>query len=62
MAHMGEGRELYRVLVGKPQGKKSLGRPRNRWEHNIGMDLLEVVLGYENWIGLSQDRAGGWHL
>ena len=46
----------YRVLVGKPEGKRPLGRPRRRWEDNIRMDLQEVGLGYENWIGLAQDR------
>ena len=56
MARMGEGRGVYRVLVGKPEGKRPLGRPRRRWEDNIWMDLQEVGLGYEDWIGLSQDR------
>ena len=41
MAHMGEGRGVYRVVVGKPEGKRSLGRPRRRWEDNIKMDLQE---------------------
>ena len=53
---MGEGREVYRVLVGKPEGKRPLGRPRSRWEDNIGMNLQEVGLGNENWIGLALDR------
>ena len=44
------------MLVGKPDGKRPLGRPRRRWEDNIRMDLQEVGLGYENWIGLAQDR------
>ena len=48
LAHMGEGRGVYRVLVGKPEGKRPLGRPRRRWEYNIRMDLQEVGLGYEN--------------
>ena len=56
MACMGEGRGVYRVLVGKPEGKRPLGRPRRRWEDNIRMDLQEVGLGYEGWIGLAQDR------
>ena len=56
MARMGKGRGVYRVLVGKPEGKRPLGRPRRRWEDNIRMDLQEVALGYENWIGLAQDR------
>ena len=42
-------------MVGKPEGKRSLGRPRRRWEDNIRMDLQEVGLGYEDWIGLAQD-------
>ena len=56
VARMGEGRGMYRVLVGKPEGKKPLGRPRRRWEDNIRMDLQEVGLGYEDRIGLAQDR------
>jgi hypothetical protein len=53
---MGEGRGMYRVLVGKLEGKRPLGRPRHRWEDNIRMDLQEVGWECENWIGLSQDR------
>ena len=45
-----------RVLVGKPEGKRPLRRPRRRWQDNIRMDLQEVGLGYEDWIGLAQDR------
>ena len=56
MARMGEEREAYRVLVGKPEGKRPLGRPRRRWEDNIRMDLEEVECGYVDWIGLAQDR------
>ena len=56
VASMGERRGVYRVLVGKPEGKRPLGRPRHRWEHNIRMDLQEVGLGYEDWNGLAQDR------
>ena len=56
VACMGEGRGVYRVLVGKPEGKRPLGRPRRRWEDNIRMDLQKVGLGYEDWIGLAQDR------
>ena len=56
VACMGEGSGVYRVLVGKPEGKRPLGRPRRRWEDNIRMDLQEVGLGYEDWIGLAQDR------
>jgi hypothetical protein len=47
---------VYRVLVGKPEGKRPLGRPRLRWEDNVRMDLQEVVCVCEEWIGLAQDR------
>ena len=47
---------MYRVLVGKPEGKSPLGRPRRRWVDNIRMDHLEVGCGYMNWNGLAQDR------
>jgi hypothetical protein len=53
---MGEGRGVYRGLVGKPEGKKPLGRPRCRWEDNIKMDLQEVGCGGMDWIKLNQDR------
>ena len=56
MARMGEGRGVYRVLVGKPEGKRPLGRPRCRWEDNIKMDLHEVGGGCEGWMELAQDR------
>jgi len=56
VARMGEGRGVYRVLVGKPKGKRPLGRPRRRCENNIRRDLQEMGLGYEDWIGLAQDR------
>jgi len=56
VASMGEEREVYRVLVGKPEGKRPLGRPRHRWADNIKMDLQEVGCGYVDWIGLTQDR------
>ena len=56
MACMGESRGVYRVLVGKPEGKSPLGRPRRRWEDNIKMDLQEVGCGGVNWIELAQDR------
>ena len=56
VARMGEGRGVYKVLVGKPEGKRPLGRPRRRRENNIRTDLQEVGLGYEDWIGLAQDR------
>jgi hypothetical protein len=48
MALMGEGRGVYRVLVGRPEGKRSLGRPRHRWEDNIKMDLREIVIDGAN--------------
>jgi hypothetical protein len=47
---------VYRVLVGKPEGKKPLGRPRRKWEDNIGMELQKVVCGGMDWIGLARDR------
>jgi hypothetical protein len=53
---MGEGRGAYRVLVGKPEGKRPLGRPRRRWEENIRMGLQEVGCGREDGFGLAQDR------
>jgi len=56
VTRMGEESGVYRVLVGKPQGKKPLGRPRRRWVDNIRMDLQEVGCGYMDWIGLAQDR------
>jgi len=56
VAHMGEEREVYRVLLGKPEGRKPLGRPRRRWVDNIRMDLQEVGCGYMDSIGLAQDR------
>ena len=52
----GEERGAYRVLVGKPEGKGPLGRPRHRWVVNIRLDLQEVGCGYVDWIGLAQDR------
>ena len=56
VARMGEERGVYRVLVGKPEGKRPLGRPRRRWVDNIRMDLQEVGCGHVDWIGLAQDR------
>jgi hypothetical protein len=47
---MGEGRNVYRVLVGKPEGKRTLGRPRRRWEDGIKMDLREICWGGVEWI------------
>ena len=62
VAHMGEERGVYRVLVGKLEGKRPLGRPRHRWVDNIRMDLKEVGCGYMDWIGLAQDRDRWWML
>jgi hypothetical protein len=56
-ARMGEGRCVYRVLVGKPEGKKPLGRLRHRWEDNIKMNLQDVGCGSMDWVDLVQDRA-----
>ena len=56
VARMGEEKGVYRVLVGKPEGKRPLGRSRRRWVDNIRMDLQEVGCGYVDWIGLAQDR------
>jgi hypothetical protein len=53
---MGEGRVVYRVLMGKLEGKRPLGRPRRRWEGNIKMDLQEVGCGGMDWIELAEDR------
>jgi hypothetical protein len=47
---------VYRLLVGKPEGKRPLGRPRRRWIDNIKVDLLEIEWGVVDWIGLAQDR------
>jgi hypothetical protein len=53
---MGEERKVYKVLVGKPEGKRPLGRPRRRWEDEVRMDLREIGLGDVDWIQLAQDR------
>ena len=58
VACMGERRGVYRILVGKPEGKISLGRTRHRWEDNIKMDVQEVGCGGIDWIELAQDRDG----
>ena len=62
VARLGEGRDVYRVLMGKPEGKSPMGRPRHRWEDNIKLDLQEV--GCELWNGLGWFRTGtdGGHL
>ena len=56
MARVGDGRGVHNVLVGKPEGKRPLGRPRHRWEDNIKMDLQEVGGGCGDWMELAQDR------
>ena len=56
VARMGGERGVYRVVVGKPDGKRPLGRPRRRWVDNIRIYLQEVGCGYVDWIGLAQDR------
>jgi hypothetical protein len=53
---MGEGRGAYRILVGRPEGRRPLGRPRHRWEDNIKMDLQEVEWEGVDWIDVAQDR------
>jgi len=59
---MGERRGVYRVLVGKPDGKRSLGRPRHRWGNNIKVDLQVVGCGGVDWVELAQDRDRWWAL
>jgi hypothetical protein len=54
---MEEGRGVYRALVGRPEGKRPLGRPRHRWEDNIKVDLREIDIAGANWIQLAQDRV-----
>jgi hypothetical protein len=54
---MGEGRGVYRVLVGRPEGKRPRGRPKHRWEDNIKMDLGEIGIDGANWIQLAQNRV-----
>jgi len=56
VARMGDERGVYRFLVGKPEGRRPLGRPRRRWVDNIRMDLQAVGCGYMDWIGMAQDR------
>jgi hypothetical protein len=59
VALMGEVRGTYNILVGRPEGRRPLGRPRRRWEDKIKMDLREIGFGDVDWIYLAQDR-GGW--
>jgi hypothetical protein len=56
VARMGEKRTVYRLLVGKPEGKRPLGRPRRRWIDNIKKELLDIGLSIVDWIGQAQDR------
>ena len=62
VACVGERIDIYRVLMGKPEGKRPLGRPRHRWEDNIKMDLQEVGCGGVDWIELAEDRDRWWAL
>ena len=62
VARMEEGRGVHKVLVGKPEGKRPLGRPRCRWEDNIKMDLEELGRGCGDWMELAQDRDRWWVL
>ena len=62
VARMGEGRGVHRVLIGKPEGKRPLGRPRRRWEDNMKMDLQELGGSCGDWMELVQDRASGRRL
>jgi hypothetical protein len=57
----GEGRRVYRVLVGRTEGKRPLGRPRRRWEDNIRMDLREIGIDEVNWIRLARNRVQWWN-
>jgi hypothetical protein len=54
---MGEKRNVYRLLVGKPEGKRPLGRPRRKWIDNIKMNLIKIRVGVVDWIGLAQSRC-----
>jgi hypothetical protein len=60
VAGMGEGRAVCRVLVGRPEGKRPLGRSRCRWEDNINIDLREIKINLVNWIRLAQDWVQWW--
>jgi hypothetical protein len=60
VARMGEGRGVYRVLVGRPEGKRPLGRPRRRWEDNIKLELREIGIDWANLIQLAQNRVQWW--
>ena len=56
VARIDEGRSAFKILTGKPTGKKPLGRPRRRWEDNIRMDLEEIGINAGNWVDFTQDR------
>jgi hypothetical protein len=60
VARIGEGRGVYSILIGGPEGKRPLGRPRHRWEDNINMDLRKIGIDGENWIQLAQDMVQWW--
>jgi hypothetical protein len=62
VAHRGEWRGAHRTFVGRPEGRKPIGRPRDRWEVNIKMDLQEVGCRGMDWIELAQDRGRWWAL
>ena len=62
VTRMGQERGMYRDLLGKPEGRRPLGRPRRRWVDNIRMDLQEVRCRYMDWIGLAQGRDTWWTL
>jgi hypothetical protein len=57
VARMGEGRDVYRIFIARPEGKRPLGRPRRRWEDNIKLNLGEIWIDVSNWIRLAQNRA-----
>jgi hypothetical protein len=57
---MWEGRDVYSVLVGRPEGKRPLGRPRHRWDDNIKLDFRDIGINGANWIQLAQDRVQWW--
>jgi hypothetical protein len=60
VARMGEGRDVYRVLVGRPEGKRPLGRHRRRWKDHIKLNLREIGIDGLNWVQLAQDRVQWW--
>jgi hypothetical protein len=62
VSRMGEGRGAYRILLGRPEGRRPLGRPRHRWEDNIKMDLQVVGWEVVDWIDMAQDRDRWWAL